>query len=59
MLLIKESQKQLETLDDEDEDFGIMMKTSDFVNSFGPQRKTPLHFAIEGNSLPCVKALVE
>lgn len=49
----------MESLDEDDEDYHIMVKTADFVNSIGIYKKTPLHFAVESGSLPCVIALVE
>lgn len=58
-MLLKESRKQLDQLDEEDEDYGIMLKSADFVNTLGPRKRIALHFAVEGQSLPCVKALVE
>lgn len=36
-----------------------MIKTADFINSLGPSKKTPLHFAVEGDSIACVRAIVE
>ena len=59
LLLIDESKKQIETLDEEDEDYNIMMQSADFVNTRGPGRKTALHFAALGGHMNCVKALIE
>ena len=50
LVLLKESKKQLENLDEDDEDYHIMMKTADFINSIGPLKKTALHFAVESSS---------
>ena len=36
-----------------------MKKTSDFVNTLGPKKWIPLHYAVEGGSIACVRALVE
>lgn len=59
LILLKESKRLLESLDDEDEDYLIMKMSSDFVNTIGPKKRTALHFAVEGDSLPCVWILVE
>lgn len=58
-LIIKEQKKQLEDLDPEDEDYHLMLKSSDFINNYGPNHQFPIHYAVTSGSIETVKALVE
>jgi ankyrin repeat protein len=58
-LILKEQKRQLEDLDQEDEDYQLMLKSSDFINNYGPNHQFPIHYAVNSGSIETVKALVE
>ena len=49
-LLIKEQSKQLEDLDPNDEDYQLMKRSSDFINTYGLYHQFPIHFAVSSGS---------
>lgn len=57
--LVQEQSKQIEDLDQNDEDYHLMKTSSDFINTYGPYHTYPIHYAVESGSFECVKALVD
>jgi ankyrin repeat protein len=49
--LLKEQKRLLENLDPNDEDYMLMKKTTDIVNTYGPLHQFPIHFAIKSGSV--------
>lgn len=58
-LLLKEQKKQLEDLDENDEDYYLMKKSADFINTYGPKHHFPIHYAVISGKIDTVKALVD
>lgn len=57
--LLKEQKKQVEDIDPDDEDYELMKKSSDFINTYGPAHHFPIHYAVMSGNIDTVKALVE
>lgn len=49
--LLKEQKRLLENLDPNDEDYMLMKKTTDIVNTYGPLHQFPIHFAIKSGNV--------
>ena len=57
--LIDDQMNQLAQLDKKDEDYEHYAKFYSYVDSVGPYKNTPLHYAMRSGQLSIVKALVE
>ena len=57
--LIDDQRKQKDQLDKKDEDYEHYAKVYSYVDSVGPYKNTPLHYAMRSGQLSIVKALVE
>ena len=58
VIALLNAQKDLQ-VDSEDEDYDLLKRQSDLVNTKGPLQNYPIHFAVKSNKLEVVKALVE
>jgi len=57
--ILKEQKKILDDLDKDDEDYQMMLKSTDFINSYGPSHHFPIHYAALSGNFETVKAVVE
>ena len=58
-MLIDDQERQQKALDKKDKDYEHYAKFYSYVDSVGPYKNTPLHYAMKSGSLPIVKALIE
>ena len=58
-MLIADQELQKKALDKKDKDFEHYAKFYSYVDSVGPYKNTPLHYAMRSGSLAIVKALVQ